>query len=94
MLNRGPDRNHAAHGTVTPKETKESYDCKTSHFEKNNNTSGKYDSIIIYLYSYFFDDMLHSTSRLKIVNTGRLSPGAPIQYKDDTLPEQEIPLWR
>ena len=30
--------------------------------------------------------MLHSTSRLKIVNTGRLSPGAPIQYKDDTLP--------
>ena len=25
-----------------------------------------------------------------IVNTGRLSPGAPIQYKDDTSPVQEI----
>ena len=45
-------------------------------------------------YILFFDDMLHSTSRLKIVNTGRLSPGAPIQYKDDTLPVQEIPLLR
>ena len=66
--------------------------AKLNILKKNNNTSGKYDSIKTYL--IFFDDMLHSTSRLKIVNTGRLSPGAPIQYKDDTLPEQEILLWR
>ena len=48
-----PDGNHAAQGTVAHKETKESYDCKTSHFEQNNNTSGKYDSIIIGLYLIF-----------------------------------------
>ena len=49
----GPRRESCSTGTVAHKETKESYDCKTSHFEKNNNTSGKYDSIIIGLYLIF-----------------------------------------